>query len=387
MKKILFVDDEPNVLAAFERQLRRQFTVETALGPLKGLDVLRQAKTGDFAVVVADMRMPEMNGVEFLSRVKAQFPEIVRMMLTGNADQGTAIEAINEGSIFRFLNKPCAAEKLTEALAGALRQHQLVTAERELLENTLNGSVKVLSEILALTEPKSFSNAEALRGDIRALSAHLKLPRPWELEMAAMLARIGQVTVPPELALKVRLGHALSGGEQEIFSKIPAIGSQLLAHIPRMEEVSKIILYQNKRFDGSGFPRDAVAGGDIPIGARVLKVLFDLAELETRGHARAASLELLRAQPGAHDPQILDAVAACFQVASQNPGGPKQPPVAIKFAALRVGHVLASDVLTNDGILIVAAGNSVTPALIHRLQNFSTLSGIRTPIYVEAAMI
>jgi HD-GYP domain-containing protein (c-di-GMP phosphodiesterase class II) len=202
-----------------------------------------------------------------------------------------------------------------------------------------------------------------------------------------MLARIGQVTVPPEVALKARSGHALTSSEQEMFSNIPAIGSHLLAHIPRMEEVSKIILYQNKRFDGSGFPKDKVAGAEIPLGARILKVLFDLAELESRDNTRAAALELLRAQPGAHDPQILDAVAACFQAASQSPGGPKQPPVAVTFAGLRVGHVLASDVLTSDGMLIVAAGNRVSPALIHRLQNFSALSGIKTPIYVEAAMV
>src|SRR5581483_11619317 len=104
MKKILFVDDEPNVLAAFQRQLRKQFSVETALGPQEGLAALQNSR--DYAVVVADMRMPEMNGVEFLIKVKATAPDVVRMMLTGNADQNTAIEAINEGNIFRFLNKP-----------------------------------------------------------------------------------------------------------------------------------------------------------------------------------------------------------------------------------------------------------------------------------------
>src|SRR5271165_2133310 len=110
MKKILFVDDEPNVLAAFERQLRKEFAVETALGPWAGLKALQNRQ--DYAVVVADMRMPEMNGVEFLAKVKHSAPDVVRMMLTGNADQTTATEAVNHGSIFRFLNKPCPPEKL-----------------------------------------------------------------------------------------------------------------------------------------------------------------------------------------------------------------------------------------------------------------------------------
>src|SRR5690606_21232193 len=114
-----------------------------------------------YAVVVADMQMPEMDGIEFLTRVKEIAPDIVRIMLTGNGDQITAIEAINKGSIFRFLSKPSA--HLVETLQEALRQHQLITAERELLENTLHGSIKMLSEILALAEPKLFGQAQWLR--------------------------------------------------------------------------------------------------------------------------------------------------------------------------------------------------------------------------------
>ncbi len=287
---------EPNVLAAFQRQLRRQFPVETAPGPNEGLALLQNAR--DYAVVVADMRMPEMNGVEFLTKVKVTAPEAVRMMLTGNADQGTAIEAINEGSIFRFLTKPCSTEKLSEALEAALRQHQLITAERELLENTLSGSIKVLAEILALTEPKSFRHSEMLRNDIRALAEHMKVGRVWQLEVAATLAHIGQVTIPPEVVLKLRVGQPLAEQEQEMFARIPAIGGNLLAQIPRLEEVSKIILYQNKRFDGTGFPADSAAGHNIPLGARLLKVLFDLAEIETAGTSRAAALEKLRGRFG-----------------------------------------------------------------------------------------
>ena len=208
MKKILFVDDEPNVLAAFQRQLRKQFSVETAVGPKEGLAALQNWR--DYAVVVADMRMPEMSGVEFLAKVKADAPDVVRMMLTGNADQTTAIEAINEGNIFRFLNKPCPPEKLTLALEAGMRQHQLIIAERELLENTLSGSIKVLAELLAMAEPKSFGHTEALRNNIRLLADFMKIGQPWELEVAAMLLHIGYVTIPPEVVLKARVGHPLS---------------------------------------------------------------------------------------------------------------------------------------------------------------------------------
>jgi response regulator RpfG family c-di-GMP phosphodiesterase len=382
MKKILFVDDEPNVLAAFQRQLRKQFDLVTAEGPVAGLAALQNGH--EFAVVVADMRMPEMTGVEFLAKVKASSPDVVRMMLTGNADQTTTIEAINHGSIFRFLNKPCSTEKLIEALEDGLRQHHLITAERELLENTLSGSVKVLAEILSLTDPESFGNTEALRTDIRALAAHLQIARVWELEVAAMLSRIGQVSIPPEVVLKTRVKHPLSSKELEMFTRIPAIGGNLLAQIPRLEEVSKIILYQSKRFDGTGFPDDTVAGQNIPLGARMLKVLADLAELEAGGTARAAALDQMRTRLGCYDPQILEAVCACFKLAA-NGEAPAKPPLALPFSALRVGHMLVSDIETKDGTMIVGAGNRLTPALLHRLRNFSALSGIKEPIYIVAA--
>ena len=381
MKKLLFVDDEPNVLAAFQRQLRRQFEIETASSGMDGLALLANDRA--IAVVVADMRMPQMNGVEFLAKVKLLVPDVVRMMLTGNADQGTAIDAINEGHIFRFLNKPCPPEKLVEALEAGLRQHQLIMAERELLENTLSGSVKVLAEILSLTEPKSFGNAEAVRRDIRALAEHLKIKDAWQLDVAATLARIGQVSIPPEVTLKQRIGHALSPPEQDMLDRVPAVGSNLLAQIPRMEEVAKIILYQDKGFDGSGFPYEKVFGEHIPLGARILKVLFDLAEIEVQGVSRGAALEQLRARPGVYDPQILDAVAACFQTGLRHPDEAKRPPVSLTFASLRVGHLLVTDIQTRDGIMLVARGNRITPALIHRLRNFSSLSGIKEPIYVE----
>src|SRR5438874_2087063 len=113
-RKILFVDDDPNILAGFQRTLRKQFAFDTVLSGAEALDHLK--KSGPYAVVVADMRMPGMEGIELLERVRAAAPDTVRVMLTGNADQQTAVEAVNRGQIFKFLNKPCDAEVLVRAL-------------------------------------------------------------------------------------------------------------------------------------------------------------------------------------------------------------------------------------------------------------------------------
>jgi len=381
MKKILLVDDEPNLLAALQRALRKQFPIETACGGAAGLAALQNWQ--EYAVVVADMQMPEMNGVEFLAKVKQSAPDIVRMMLTGNADQNTAIQAINEGSIFRFLNKPCAPEKLADALSAGIRQHELITVERDLLENTLRGCIKVLTEILAMADPKAFGHAETVRNNVRQMAETLQLTDTWELEIAAMLSYIGLVSIPPETLLKARHGLPLAHREQEMFRRIPAIGGDLLAQIPRMENVSKILTYQSKCFDGTGYPEDQVAGEAIPLGARMLKILCDLAELEGSGKGRTSALEQLRTRTGWYDPQLLELIAPTGQTAMLKKADAAKTHANVTFAELRTGHVLKADVETKDGTLIIVAGNRITPALLARLRNFAAISGIKEPIHVE----
>lgn len=362
--------------------MRKHFTVETAVGPGAGLEMLRHWR--DYAVVVADMRMPEMNGVEFLVKVRGMAPDLVLMMLTGNADQATAVEAINQGSIFRFLNKPCPPGDLISALEAALRQHELVTAERELLENTLNGSIKVLTDILAMADSRTFGRAETLRDQARLMAQALELSRTWELEAAALLASIGYVTLPPELALKSRLGHALSPKEHEIMERLPEVGSNLLAQIPRLNQVARIILYQNQRFDGLGFPGDKLAGDELPAGSRILKVLSDLAQLEGNNRmTRDAALAEMRKRAGWYDPRVLEAVPGALCAVREAPRSENSSARAVTFANLRVGHVLISDLETKDGVLIISAGNRITAPLMQRLRNFAALSGIKEPIHVE----
>lgn len=126
--KVLFVDDDAKILAALRRRLRKQFAIDTVLGGREGLELL--ATEGPYAVVVADYCMPHMNGIEFLSRVRSVAPESVRMMLTGSADLQSAIQAVNEGNIFRFLTKPCATETLSEALCSGIAEFRRTSAEK-----------------------------------------------------------------------------------------------------------------------------------------------------------------------------------------------------------------------------------------------------------------
>ena len=246
------------------------------------------AERGPFAVVVSDRQMPRMDGIKFLSLVKERAPDTVRIMLTGNADLEGAIKVVNEGNIFRFLTKPCPLEILGKAVEDALAQYRLVIAEKELLNKTLSGSIKLLNDILSMIEPQSFGRAQTMRDLISSVTKKFNADNDWEIPLAVMLAPIGNVTIPPELLLRARAGGALSKVEEQIVAQLPETAARLLANIPRLEGVASIVRYQHKNYDGSGLPQDSVKGEAVPLGSRLLKILTDLAQLQAGGLNRPA---------------------------------------------------------------------------------------------------
>ncbi len=382
MKKILFVDDDDKLLSAIQRVLRNEFSIETALNPQTGLAALENG--AQYAVIVADMTMPQMSGIEFLNRARRRVPDAVRIMFTGSVDPGTAIEAVNGCGVFRFLTKPCSTDVLVASLRDAVRQHELLVNERELMEKTVQGCVTMLTEILAVFEPKGFGQARRLRDRARQLALFMSPQHTWELEVAALLTRIGDVSLPPALLAKARANQPLLPAEQLILRQGPRAGSDLVKNIPRLESVAKTVLYQDKHFDGTGFPDDDVAGLRIPLHSRVLKVVGDMIQLEERGMKRNTALEQLRQRPGWYDPEILAAACRCFHVDVPQPkeaGRPKPIPLA----ELAAGHLLLADVETRSGLLIVASGNAITETLLQRLKNFGAMSGIKEPLFVDEA--
>ncbi len=308
-------------------------------------------------------------------------------MLTGNADQQTAVDAVNRGHVYQFLNKPCPPEMLALALGNAIRQYELITAERDLLEKTLNGSINVLTGILASAEPASFGRGERLRDYMRAFAKSLNMTNTWELELAAMLSQIGYVTVPPKVLEKKRLGHSLTSAEQNVLARVPGVGSSLLANIPRLESVAKIVLYENKNYDGSGFPSDAVAADEIPIGSRILRILSDMTELEEKGVTKEKALEMMQLQAGVYDPQVLDSTFACFDIYLSRSTSAEMSSKAVGLKDLCIGHTLTSNVENADGVLIVCAGSRISQMTLEKLRNFQELQGIKEPIHIaiEAA--
>ncbi len=377
--EILFVDDDADILAAFQRILRKEFRIDTALGGEAALDLC--ASRPPYSVVVADMQMPGMNGIDFLIQLEKNFPDTVRIMLTGNADQKTARDAVNKGHIFRFLTKPCPPEELIPTLKAGLKQYQLITAERDVLEKTLNGSAKVLADILSVHDPVSFGLGNRLREYMRAFANSLKLKQTWDLELGALLSQIGCVSIPQGVLEKSRCDAFLSATEKDVLARIPQIGFDLLSNIPRLESVAQIILYQHKNFDGSGFPNNPVAGESIPVGARILRVLHGLLLHEARHQSKEKALELMTRAAGLYDPKVLEAVAASFDICL-TPSDEDRPARAVPLREVRVGNVLKSTAHTKDGVPIAPAGSRVTPILLARLRNFDELNELAEPLLI-----
>jgi response regulator RpfG family c-di-GMP phosphodiesterase len=255
-------------------------------------------------VVVSDMNMAGMNGVRFLAKVREMAPDTTRIMLTG-ADRQTAIQAVNEGNIFRFLTKPCSSEMLEVTIEAAVTQHKYTVSERTLLSNTLTGAVKILTDVLALVRPVAFGRTDRIRGLVRWMATELAPQQLWRAELATMLSQVGCVGLPDDLLARAYTGKRLEPRELKAYAEHPRAGHDLVAHVPRLQPVAEIILQQGKCYNGSGFPQDGIAGDAIPIEARILKVALDFDSLVHSGKSTTDAFAILCSREGHYDKAVL----------------------------------------------------------------------------------
>src|ERR1019366_6494419 len=286
----------------YRRSLSREFLMETAQGGEPALALA--AKNGPYAVVVSDMRMPGMDGIQLLSRIKALSPDTIRVMLTGNADTETAINAINEGNIFRFLNKPCNKEGMAKTLTAALWHSVLVRAKNQFLKQTLRGSRQVLPEVLSLVNPAAFSRAERARRYIHHIVTAMKLGNPWQYEVAAMLSQLGCVTLAPETIDAVYSGQKLSANEQAQYDAHPSVAYDLLSKIPRLEPIAWMIEHQNRPAAQAGDTEMA----DMRLGAEILRLVLAYEQAIHKGTSRTETAHVLARQNTNFSPEFFEAL-------------------------------------------------------------------------------
>ncbi len=365
--KILLVDDEPSVLQGYQRLLHSQFHVTTAVGAKSGLQTIN--RQGPFAVVVSDMRMPEMDGIEFLRRVLTVAPETVRIMLTGNSDQQTAAGAVNEGSIFRFLTKPCNKEILSKTLMEGLAQYRMVCAEKEVLEKTLKGMISVLTEVLSVASPAAFSRAARVRRYIQHIAERLSLPNAWKYEVAAMLSHLGCITLEPETIEAIYSGRELTPTDQAQFLNHPQIAQELLKNIPRMEQVAWMIAHQSQPLPTDWNVNDREMK-EMRLGAQLIRAVLAFDLQLRKGASRLDAAHFLSMKFADLDSKVVEAM---IELEPESAGKDSR---SVSISQLSTGMVLEQEIRSKTGTLIAARGQEITPPLLLKLKSFSAKGSI-----------
>lgn len=310
-EKVLFVDDDESLLGSVHRNFRNRYDLDIATGGPQALRAMEEH--GPYAVVVADMAMPGMNGIEFLKKAQVLAPDTIRIMFTGHPGPLTLLQAINSGQVFRFIAKPCETDEISRVLDAGIRQYHLVASERDLLEVTLTRSIEAMTGILEVLDPIVYLSAQTLAYRAAIVARVMGVADDWSITLAALYSPLWLLSLTPQMRLQWAMGnledvcgHARLGGAIER-------AASLLQPIPRLEGVAQIVRYQGKNLDGTGFPEDSTRGEAIPLGARILRAIQDFNAIEQDVKSKAVALEELRMQDHRYDPVVLATIAVTME--------------------------------------------------------------------------
>ncbi|MCG8426241.1 MAG: response regulator [Chromatiales bacterium] len=426
--RLLLVDDEPAVLRSLRRLFRSdEYSVQIADSGAAALELLEQTQVD---VVVSDMRMPNMTGAELLTQIANRWPETARIVLTGYADLGDAIEAINKGNIYRYISKPWDEDDLRRTVQQAAEQIRLTFENKRLLQlsDRQNMQLKVLNtelekrveertEELRMTAEKldiAYSDLEAsytktveifarfieqrtsiLSGHgnrvaklAKALAKRLHLDEReiQDIYTAGLLHDLGKLVLPDSVV--ERPLSELTEEESRVMKKHPLLGEAALTEIPSLVPCARLIRGHHERYDGKGYP-DGLFGDHIPLGARVLAVVEDYDELcmgvvVEHAHTPSEALQYLRAHVETrYDPDVVKA----FIVMMEEDVTLSVPPseLCIGTDDLKPGMILTRDLMSVDGMLLLTAGHALAESTIKKIRRLENDDSTSYTYYVSTA--
>lgn len=366
LPRVLCVDDEPNLLAGLERTLFGEFDVTTAPGGALGMELIESEPC--FAVIVSDMRMPGMDGAEFLAKARERSPDSTRILLTGQADTESAIAAINHGAIFRYLCKPCPSEVLIPTLNEAVERHRSAVIEHDMMETTLAGVVDSMTQVLSLIAPWASMRSATIQTCVKQAARTLDWPNAWIGNMAAALSHIGCVSVPSDIVQRDMAGRPLEAEERAILDSHPETAFRLLQSIPRLDAVAQVVRYQNT-------PAPADADPDVVLGAELLRAASALARELANQQPMARALEAVAKL----DPPVRYGVSQALRAVKLHSGNSTR---SARVSDLLPGWVVAEDIKTRQGGLVLGEGRELTVTAIMALRNLLATGSIEEPLLV-----
>jgi response regulator RpfG family c-di-GMP phosphodiesterase len=425
---ILCVDDEPSILSALRRLFRTHgFQVVAAQSGQEGLELLERQPVD---LVISDMRMPQMDGVVFLEHVRQRKPDILRLLLTGYADIGSIMGAINRGEIFRYIAKPWDDYDIVLTVKDALdrstlikekkRLEALVVAQNEKLKNinaslevkvqertaelrqtnlALNSandklksnfltSIKMFTALIELRDPRLAGHTRRVADTARRLAHAMGQDNKHvqEIFVAGLLHAIGKVGFDDEL-LHTPVAE-MTPRQLEVYRKHPARTDELLMPLVELKPTAEIICGQLERFDGTGYPL-GLSGKHIPLAARILAVASDydslqIGLLETRQLSRIEAQSMIQQRSGHdYDPLVVNAFLEICRGLSQDDVIPSMASTSVvKSHELETGMVLSRDLTSPSGLLLLTAGHLLEDAIIRKIISFERSIGTRLPVAV-----
>lgn len=424
---VIFVDDEDNILSALKRATRKMF-LQTRFcnSPEQALEQIRVQPP---EIIITDMRMPHMNGVQFLEGVEDICPGRVKILLTGQADQQDTIDAINHGKIFKYIQKPWNDAYLKQVLESAIsivsnqrekeylfhltryqkaelaklnqqleKKVEARTAElkksnsklREAGKKLEDGFLSVVKMYLTVLGQRHAETAEHSRrvaktGKEIAERLGLDTGMIHQVLLAGLMHDVGKMVLPDAL-LNSNKGSLSAGQERKLEDHV-SFSEMALSPMGVYPDIAMMVRHHHEKYDGSGYP-DKLAGADIPLGARILRIANDFDQLchgktQPRVNGIESAIKYMCGKKGEYyDPAIVHALAKMHGSEGKTDNVSSRSDDNLTSSRLKPGMKLIEDVVTPQGMLLYQEGDILTPDTIQAIRYYETRTGQKIQLRV-----
>jgi CheY-like chemotaxis protein len=370
--RVLFVDDDQMLLSSMERCLGLKLKLDTALSGPEALDRMRSTT---YSVVVSDMRMPGMDGVQFIDKARQVAKHTVYMMLTGNQDVQTAIRAVNEGQVFRFLTKPCRPEEIAAAIAQAQHQYDLEASERELLNKTFVGALGVFADVVETLQPRLVGRSGKTEQIFDDLRGRCQLPARWEYKVAAKVMLLGFA-----MQTQQQSGVNVSPTQANMqLNRACTTAARIVQRIPRLDPVAEIIRCVPTTDGALVYAKTDDPSDVILNGAALLRVAHMIEAMVDSGVECPIAMEAIRKTL----PCLNDKLATAARDAYPNDIEVEGVPVDIDN--LQPGLVLFEDLTGPWGATLLRSGRELSLTHIVKLKEEKASRSKLEPVVVTRA--
>ncbi|KAA1150876.1 HD domain-containing phosphohydrolase [Pseudoalteromonas fuliginea] len=427
---VLCVDDDEIVLRSLTRLLKTNKL--TAIACSNPETALTHLKSHEFGLIISDMRMPKMNGAQFLEQARKLAPDTQRILLTGYADIETTLAAVNQGQISGYIQKPWQNDLLLGSINNSLEKFQLKKQNQILeeqvktqnlklielnndLEQRVEKRTKQIKQVLKQLEEASerekiehkstvellynFINANPYLDGNRAqniantctqIALYLNLSQK-SIDLAPMagyLAQIGLLAMDPDLYKKPV--NKLSESQRKTFYTHPSTAQLMLMPATHLHDVSDAIYHQFERYNGNGMPK-GLAGNDIPIGAMVLGLARDYWDAFEQSNAaneqdrHVHALDTVKLYSGTfYHPKIVRALEAS-QTKMREQKSSAGSILICNASELKENMILGHALHSHTGIMLLPKGHIFSRKSIEKLQQLEAKKPTPFRIMVKTA--